>query len=95
RFAMWCRWKERCHQLRSDPQWRSGVLPILKSGIYFGEIYDARQENCVETHGTEKLAFDKALLVAHETAAVRELRPLAAVENWTDDEGRTIYDFGQ
>ena len=49
----------------------------------------------MESHGTERLPFDRALLVAHETAAVRELPPLAAVESWTDDEGRTVYDFGQ
>ncbi|MBY5535865.1 family 78 glycoside hydrolase catalytic domain [Rhizobium leguminosarum] len=81
--------------LSTDTTWRSGLLPVLKSGIYFGEIYDARQENCIETHGTEKLPFDRALLVAHETAAVRELLPLAPVDSWTDDEGRTVYDFGQ
>ncbi|MFW8642571.1 family 78 glycoside hydrolase catalytic domain [Rhizobium beringeri] len=81
--------------LSTDTTWRSGLLPILKSGIYFGEIYDARQETCVETHGTEKLAFDRTLLVAHETAAVRELLPLAPVDSWADDEGRTVYDFGQ
>ncbi|WP_245372644.1 alpha-L-rhamnosidase N-terminal domain-containing protein [Rhizobium leguminosarum] len=55
--------------LSTDTTWRSGVLPILQSGIYFGEVYDARQENYAETHGTEKLPFDRALLVAHETAA--------------------------
>lgn len=66
--------------LSTDTTWRSGLLPVLKSGIYFGEIYDARQENYLESHGTERLPFEKELLVAHETAAVRELRPLAAVE---------------
>ena len=28
--------------LRTDASWQSGALPILRSGIYFGEIYDAR-----------------------------------------------------
>ncbi|MBX5182004.1 MULTISPECIES: alpha-L-rhamnosidase [unclassified Rhizobium] len=81
--------------LSTDTTWRSGLLPILKSGIYFGEIYDARAENLVGTHGTERLPFDRALLVAHETAAVRELPPLAPIESWTDEDGRTVYDFGQ
>ncbi|MFT4184178.1 MAG: family 78 glycoside hydrolase catalytic domain [Rhizobium sp.] len=81
--------------LSTDANWRSGLLPIRKSGIYFGEIYDARQETLSETHGTETLAFDKGLLVAHETAPVKELPPIAPVETWNDEEGRTIYDFGQ
>lgn len=81
--------------LSTDASWRSGLLPIRKSGIYFGEIYDAREEALSDTHGTETLAFDKGLLIAHETAPVKELHPIAPVETWTDDEGRTIYDFGQ
>ena len=28
--------------LRTDASWKSGALPILRSGIYFGEVYDAR-----------------------------------------------------
>src|SRR4051812_33526179 len=31
--------------LATDDSWSSGELPIRKSGIYFGEIYDARLEN--------------------------------------------------
>ncbi|ANL49044.1 alpha-L-rhamnosidase domain-containing protein (plasmid) [Rhizobium phaseoli] len=81
--------------LSTDTSWRSGLLPILKSGIYFGEIYDALRENLTHTHGTERLPFDRGLLIAHETAAVRELQPLAPVDSWIDDESRTIYDFGQ
>ena len=30
--------------LATDASWQSGLLPILKCGIYFGEIYDAREE---------------------------------------------------
>ncbi|MEX2694969.1 family 78 glycoside hydrolase catalytic domain [Rhizobium mongolense] len=79
----------------TDTTWQSGLLPIRKSGIYFGEIYDAREERLADTHGTVRLPFDKALLVAHETAPVRELPPIAPIDSWTDAEGRTIYDFGQ
>ncbi|WP_342239826.1 family 78 glycoside hydrolase catalytic domain [Inquilinus sp. OTU3971] len=81
--------------LRTDAAWVSGELPIRKSGIYFGEIYDARREALADSHGVEVLTFDKALLVAHETTPVRELPPLAPVASWTDAEGRTVYDFGQ
>lgn len=79
----------------TDASWKSGVLPVVKSGIYFGEIYDARLAALSETHGTEAIAFDKTLLVAHEAAPVRELAPLAPVDQWCDDEGRLVYDFGQ
>ena len=79
----------------TDASWKSGVLPIVKSGIYFGEIYDARLAALSETHGTEVIAFDKTLLVAHEAAPVRELAPFAPVDQWCDDEGRLVYDFGQ
>ena len=37
---------------------RAGSLPILKSGIYFGEIYDARLEDGAAPEGSEVLAFD-------------------------------------
>jgi alpha-L-rhamnosidase len=80
--------------LLTDASWKSGVLPIVKSGIYFGEVYDARIAPA-ETHGTDVIAFDKALLVAHETAPVRELSALLPVEQWRDAEGRLVYDFGQ
>ncbi|APO78486.1 alpha-L-rhamnosidase domain-containing protein (plasmid) [Rhizobium etli 8C-3] len=79
----------------TDTTWQSGLLPIRKSGIYFGEIYDAREESLADTHGTARLPFDKALLVAHETAPVRELPPISPIDSWTDAQGRMIYDFGQ
>ena len=79
--------------LQTDATWQSGLLPIRKSGIYFGEDYDARVSP-LATHGVEVLAFDAALLVPHETGPVVELAPLDPVEHWSDDKG-TIYDFGQ
>ena len=80
--------------LVTDSTWESGTLPILKSGIYFGEIYDARLAATV-TAGTDVLEFDAGILVPHETTPVRELAPLAVVKQWRDAEGRTVYDFGQ
>ena len=80
--------------LASDDSWQSGALPIRKSGIYFGEIYDARIVPTVSA-GTRVLAHDASVLIAHETTPVRELTPLAPVKSWTDGEGRTIHDFGQ
>ncbi len=80
--------------LVTDASWQSGTLPIRKSGIYFGEIFDARIVPTVSA-GTAAIAFDTARLIPHETTPVRELSPLPAVKSWTDAEGRTVYDFGQ
>jgi alpha-L-rhamnosidase len=80
--------------LLTDATWDSGELPIRKSGIYFGEIVDARLTPQV-TAGTEALAFDKATLLAHEITPVRELPALVPAKSWVDDANRTIYDFGQ
>lgn len=81
--------------LATDTTWKSGLLPVRQSGIYHGEDYDARLEVLSETHGVEPLAFDTERLVPHETAPVRELPPLPVIESFSDEEGRTIYDFGQ
>ncbi len=80
--------------LVTDANWQSGELPIRKSGIYYGEDFDARIEPKA-TAGTEAIAFDRAILVPHETTPVRELAPLSPVKSWSDEQGRTIHDFGQ
>jgi alpha-L-rhamnosidase len=80
--------------LSTDASWESGELPVRKSGIYFGEIYDASFAQTA-TAGSEAIAFDTARLVAHETTPVRELEPLQPAKTWRDDEGRILYDFGQ
>lgn len=80
--------------LVTDASWESGELPIRKSGIYFGETFDARIAPTVSA-GTEVVDFDDARLVAHETTPVRELDALTAVKAWTDAEGRTVFDFAQ
>lgn len=80
--------------LSTDASWQSGGLPIQKSGIYFGEEYDARIQAEVLT-GSAVVDFDPSILVAHETTPVRELELLSPVKSWTDAEGRTIHDFGQ
>jgi alpha-L-rhamnosidase len=80
--------------VKTDASWSSGLTPILKSGIYFGEIYDAR-ETPVADQGSTVLPFDISLLIPHETDAVHELTPLRPIAEWRDDDNRTIYDFGQ
>ncbi|WP_259444670.1 alpha-L-rhamnosidase [Neotabrizicola shimadae] len=79
--------------LSTDGSWRSGLLPIVKSGIYWGEDRDDRIAP-TETAGVEVLAFDTALLVPHEAAGVREMAPLDPQETWADG-AATVYDFGQ
>ncbi|MEO6012212.1 MAG: family 78 glycoside hydrolase catalytic domain [Devosia sp.] len=82
--------------LQTDPSWRSGLLPILKSGIYFGEIYDAREETLTVTDGSALVGdFDDSRLIAHETTPVQELEPFAVSKSFEDAEGRTVYDFSQ
>ncbi|WP_201455713.1 alpha-L-rhamnosidase [Tropicimonas marinistellae] len=76
-------------------EWKSGLLPVTRSGIYHGEDYDARLDRFEETEGVEVLEFDKVLLVAQEAPGVKALAPLEPIEKWQDDDGRTIYDFGQ
>ncbi len=79
----------------TDETWRSGLLPVRKSGIYFGEIYDARLEDRPADSGAAAIEFDMARLVWHDSPPVRELDPLPAIGSWMDEAGRTVYDFGQ
>ena len=80
--------------LATDAGWKSGLLPVLKSGIYYGEDYDARVQP-VESAGVEALGFDASLLVPHETGPVLELAPIAPVASWVEGDGRPVHDFGQ
>lgn len=79
--------------LATDATWKSGLIPVTKSGIYFGEDHDARITP-EETHGVEVQDADLSRLVEHETGAVKAMDPIDPVESWNAD-GRTIYDFGQ
>lgn len=81
--------------LATDGSWRSGETPIRRSGIYFGEVYDARKENAPADQGVREIGFDHSVLVAQEAGPVRELPPLDAEKSWSDDKGRSLYDFGQ
>jgi alpha-L-rhamnosidase len=80
--------------LVTDASWKSGFSPVTRNGIYFGEDYDARIIPRGEA-GIDLLDFDKGLFVPHEADAVKELAPLAPIEQWQDAEGRSIFDFGQ
>ena len=82
--------------LQTDADWKSGLLPITKTGIYYGEDYDARLEVLSDSARVEILDFDaEKTLVPHETAPVTAMAPLDPVESWTDADGRFVYDFAQ
>lgn len=78
----------------TDGSWSSGETSVRKSGIYFGEIVDARVKS-VADHGVAILDFNPAVLIAQECLPVRELPALEPVKSWRDAQGRTVYDFGQ
>lgn len=79
--------------LKTDGSWTSGLTPVTANGIYYGEDYDARIA-LADSHGVEALPFDPAILVPHETAAVKEMAAVAPVESWQDGADQ-IYDFAQ
>lgn len=80
----------------TDGTWTSGLTPVMKSGIYFGESYDARAEAGNATEGAVIVAdFDKSRLLPHEVNGVRELASLPVASSFTDSQGRKVYDFGQ
>lgn len=82
--------------LKTDATWQSGLAPVVKSGIYFGEAYDAREEGKAPTGGASVISgFDKGTLLPAETGGVHELTPFAVKSQFTDSDGRTVYDFGQ
>jgi alpha-L-rhamnosidase len=82
--------------LKTDATWQSGLAPIVKSGIYFGEAYDAREEGKAPSGGAAVVtSFDKGTLIPSETDGVHELAPFAVKSSFADSAGRTVYDFGQ
>jgi alpha-L-rhamnosidase len=88
----------------TDESWRAARGPIVVSGIYDGETYDAR----LERHGWSTLGHDdgdwagvRALdrdlstLVAPSGPPVRRTEEVAPIAISTSPSGRTIVDFGQ
>ena len=80
---------------KTDDSWQSGLLPVTASGIYHGEDYDAALGQTPADQPVSALPFDMGKLVPHEAPPVRELAPLEVQEEWLDDSGRRILDFGQ
>lgn len=79
---------------KTDLSWRSGYLPVMQSGIYFGEDYDAREEVLVASYDVKQVVFEKSLLVEHEIQPVKALAPVDPVKTWQEND-HLIVDFGQ
>ena len=91
-------------QVVTDTGWRSAPGPIISSGLYDGEAYDAREEQAgwsspgfddSDWERVQSRRRDPATLVAPTAPAVRvteEVRPVAVL---TAPSGRRILDFGQ
>lgn len=90
--------------LATDSQWRSAPSPILFSGIYDGETFDARQVPAgwsepgfddSDWEGVTVGQRDPATLVAPDGPPVRHMLTVAPVSMERREENRAILDFGQ
>ncbi|HEX4776448.1 MAG TPA: family 78 glycoside hydrolase catalytic domain [Acidimicrobiia bacterium] len=92
------------HRVITDDGWRSSIGPIVSSGIYAGETYDARCEldgwsrpgfDDGNWHGTRPYEGHRGALVGRVGPPVRRIEEVAPVTITTSPSGRTILDFGQ
>ena len=90
--------------IATDGNWRAAPSPIMHSGNYDGECYDAREEKLgwsepgfdASSWGAVVAARrDPATLVAPEGPPVRCTQEVEPVEMLTSPSGKTILDFGQ
>ncbi len=88
----------------TDTSWKASPSPIVSSGLYDGEVYDARQEQDgwslpgFDDAGWERVQLrrrDPATLVAPTAPPVRVTEEVAPVAVLTSPSGRRILDFGQ
>lgn len=88
----------------TDEEWRATTGPILSSGLYEGETYDARLEldgwsqssyDDSSWSGVRPLDRDLRTLVARTGPPVRRTQLVAPVSIEASPSGRTIVDFGQ
>lgn len=88
----------------TDTTWRAAPSPIVTSGLYDGETYDARDERAgwslpgFDDTGWERVQLrrrDPATIVAPTAPPVRVVEDVAPVAVLTTPSGRRILDFGQ
>jgi len=90
--------------LGSDENWTWKSGPVIKTNLYLGESYDARQEiNGWCNANTPCADWKKAilakdnippLLVSQPMNPIRTKQVLKAVKMWQDSTGNWIFDFG-
>jgi alpha-L-rhamnosidase len=90
--------------IATNNSWKSSTGPILMSGIYDGEIYDARLEkngwdksgcNDKDWSGTIEKDYSKDILVATEGPAVRITQSIKPIKKFAAPNGDLIFDMGQ
>ncbi|MFB7251286.1 family 78 glycoside hydrolase catalytic domain [Microbacterium sp. NPDC056234] len=88
----------------TDGTWRCAPSPIIASGLYDGEDYDAREEQAGWSapgfddsgwEGVQERHRDPATLVAPTAPPVRATQELLPIEVLTGPSGSRILDFGQ
>ena len=88
----------------SDDSWRAATGPILLSGIYEGETYDARLElpgwsqagyDDQAWKGVRAVEQDLAVLIAPVGPPVRRIEEIKPVAVFQSPSGKTLVDFGQ
>lgn len=90
--------------IASDTSWKWKEGPILKSNIYLGESYDARQEikgwNASElnTNDWQNVLLAKEEMPPHLMPQlinpIRKKEVIKAVDMWQDPSGNWVFDFG-
>ncbi|MEN0022831.1 MAG: glycoside hydrolase family 78 protein [Microbacterium sp.] len=88
----------------TDTRWKAAPSPILHSGLYDGEVYDAREEQPgwsspgFDDSGWDRVQLrrrDPATLVAPTGPPVRVTEEVAPIAVLYTPSGRRILDFGQ
>ncbi|KJK65254.1 alpha-L-rhamnosidase [Aspergillus parasiticus SU-1] len=97
--------QDKSFSLATDSTWTCHPSAILRSELYDGEVYDAREENPSWNSAPEskdsswnpvqELEFPSATLVAPDAPPVRVTEEIKAVEVLHTPSGKTVVDFGQ
>ncbi|KKK21520.1 hypothetical protein P175DRAFT_0433833 [Aspergillus ochraceoroseus IBT 24754] len=92
-------------RLVSNDSWKCKLSAIIRSELYDGELYDAREEEEGWNGGeafddsswlrTRSLALPSAQLVIPDAPPVRVIEVIKPVEIFTTPLGKTVIDFGQ
>ena len=90
--------------VKSDNSWKSSTGPILMSGIYDGEIYDARLEksgwdeinyNDKNWNGTIEKQYPQNILIASEGPEVKNTVTIKPINKFIAPNGDLVFDMGQ